>query len=137
MNGILGMAQMLQVSDLPEAERIEYAGVILTSGRLLLRLLNDVLDLSKIEAGKLSVVAEAFDPESVIRDCMDLFAVTARQKGLRMERIAGDLKARFYVGDADRIGSMLANLVSNALKFTSAGRISVKDRKSTRLNSSH
>jgi len=128
MNGILGMAQLLTAPDLPPAEREEYVQVILQSGRTLMTLLNDILDLSKIEADKLELESIPFTPSGIAQECQILFAKTAMDKGLRL-RAETDLPGRQTVcGDPSRLRQMLSNLISNAVKFTEAGEIVISVR---------
>jgi signal transduction histidine kinase len=84
MNGILGMAQMLLMTEVDDADRRDYARTILGSGQTLLTLLNDILDLSKIEAGKLELETASFAPASLVDDVMSLFAEPARAKNLQL-----------------------------------------------------
>jgi len=127
MNGILGMAQVLLMPDVSEAERQDYARTIVGSGEILLALLNDILDLSKVETGMVELEAVALDPAQVIGEAQALFAQTARSKGLRIE--AGWSGApQQYLGDAHRLRQMLGNLVSNAVKFTAQGKIRIEGR---------
>jgi signal transduction histidine kinase/DNA-binding response OmpR family regulator len=125
MNGILGMAQLLLKPDVGHEDRIDYTRTILSSGQTLLALLNDILDLSKVEAGKLQLEASLFEAEQIIRETVALFAEAARSKGLHIEgRWTGARKQR-YRGDARRLRQMLANLVGNAIKFTQHGQIRI------------
>ena len=127
MNGILGMAQVLQMPGVSEAERLDYARTILGSGQTLLTLLNDILDLSKIEAGKVELEVIALEPEQVIGEAQALFAQTARGKGLRIETDWSGAP-RNYLGDPHRVRQMLSNLVGNAVKFTAEGQIRIEAR---------
>jgi signal transduction histidine kinase len=85
MNGMLGMAQLLLSPNLTDNERLDYARTILNSGQTLLTLLNDVLDLSKIEAGKFDLAAAAFDPQQLIQETVALFAAAPARKGLDLQ----------------------------------------------------
>jgi signal transduction histidine kinase/ActR/RegA family two-component response regulator len=126
MNGILGMAQLLLMSDLTEQERLEYARTILHSGDTLLTLLNDILDLSKVEAGKLELQFSAFAPRQLISETAALFREPIESKGLRLEsNWRGPDNIRYW-GDALRLRQMLSNLVSNAAKFTAQGVIRIE-----------
>ncbi|CAG0952996.1 hypothetical protein ARNL5_00259, partial [Anaerolineae bacterium] len=125
MNGILGMAQLMMLPDLGDAERQEYARTILNSGQTLLTLLNDILDLSKVEAGKVELEYADCDPEQIVRETAALFAEAAQSKGLAIEAgWQGTAGGRYRV-DATRLRQMLSNLVSNAIKFTSRGGIRI------------
>ena len=134
MNGILGMAQMLLMPTLTDDDRQDYARIILNSGQTLLALLNDILDISKVEAGKLELESAALDPAQIIHEIQVLFAETAGHKGLRIE--SGWIGAtaqpgqpgQRYLGDPHRLRQMLSNLVGNALKFTAQGHIRIEAR---------
>lgn len=125
LNGILGMAQLMLMPDLPEAKRIEYARTVLTSGESLLNLLNDILDLSKIELGKLKLHSMEFDPEVVLRETTLLFAGSAKAKNLRIEYQWSGPQGVSYQTDSHRLHQMLFNLVGNAIKFTPNGGIRI------------
>jgi len=127
MNGILGMAQLLLQPDLTIAEQQEYARTILSSGQTLLSLLNDILDLSKVEAGKLELHQGAFSPVQVLADTVALFTASASQKGLNLavDRESTAV-AGLFLGDATRLRQMLSNLISNAIKFTEQGQVSLR-----------
>jgi signal transduction histidine kinase/ActR/RegA family two-component response regulator len=125
MNGILGMTQLLQADSVSEEERRQYAGIILNSGKVLLNILNDVLDLSKIEAGKLQLVEDNFNPVSVIRETVELFSATAKAKSLRIDLAVNKLSSANYISDSVRLREMISNLISNAVKFTDRGGIVV------------
>ncbi len=128
LNGVLGMAQLLLVPGLTESQCHEYARVILNSGQTLLTLLNDILDLSKIEAGKVELQIAVVHPEQLIRETAALFGEVSRSKGLCMEAIwqgSHDLRCR---ADPIRLRQMLSNLVSNAIKFTVEGFVRVEGR---------
>jgi signal transduction histidine kinase/CheY-like chemotaxis protein len=128
MNGILGMAQLLLSPDLPAGERLDFARTILNSGQTLMTLLNDVLDLSKIEAGKFDLSAAVFAPQQLIHETVALFSASAREKSLDLQgQWHGDAAQR-YRADPIRIRQMLANLVSNAVKFTAQGYVRVEGR---------
>jgi signal transduction histidine kinase/DNA-binding NarL/FixJ family response regulator len=125
MNGILGMAQLLLSSDVCNEDRLDYTRTILNSGQTLLALLNDILDLSKVEAGKFELEVGVFAAEQIVDETLALFAEAARSKGLSIEgRWTGTLNQR-YRGDARRLCQMLINLVGNAIKFTSQGSIRI------------
>jgi PAS domain S-box-containing protein len=123
MNGILGMAQLLLRPDLPETRRDEFARIILSSGQTLLALLNDILDLSKIEAGKFQLDPLLFEPEDLICQTQALFASLAQAKNLEILcKWRGPIKQR-YLADAHRVRQMLSNLLGNAIKFTAKGTV--------------
>ena len=124
LNGVLGMAQSLQHADLPQSE-MEKVNVILESGKSLLLLLNDVLDLSKIEAGKLEIAAVPADPRHTIERTCDLFQATAAEKGLTFETVIADDVPGVLIHDPLRVRQCLSNMISNAIKFTDRGRVRV------------
>ena len=125
LNGVLGMAQLLLMPDIGEEERREYARTILNSGQTLLILLNDILDLSKIEAGKLELKQAAFDPHALVHEIVTLFAEPAHAKQLTIESRWHGPAGRRYEGDAVRLRQMLSNLLCNAIKFTERGSIRI------------
>jgi signal transduction histidine kinase/ActR/RegA family two-component response regulator len=126
MNGILGMAQLLLLPELKEEERLEFARTILNSGQSLLTLLNDILDLSKVEAGKFELARAAFDANRVLEETQAVFNEPARQKDLQLECRWSGPTGRRYWGDPQRLRQMLSNLVNNAIKFTALGGIAIE-----------
>jgi signal transduction histidine kinase len=127
MNGILGMAQLLLMPELKDSDRRDYARTILNSGLTLLTLLNDILDLSKVEAGKFKLEAIALEPRQILHETQALFAEAASRKGLAIEADwVGP--AQRYVSDPHRLRQMLSNLVGNAIKFTQKGHVRIEGR---------
>ncbi|MBL8480565.1 MAG: response regulator, partial [Rhodocyclaceae bacterium] len=128
LNGVLGMAQLLQSEDLDPVERRAYVGTILGSGRALLALLNDILDLSKIEAGKMELARATFAPGQLLDETVLLFGELAQRKGLRLgAHWQGDAHAHYW-GDPGRLRQMLGNLVNNAIRFSAGGLIEIEAR---------
>jgi PAS domain S-box-containing protein len=125
MNGILGMAQLLLLPGLSDRERQEFARTILDSGKTLLTLLNDILDLSKIEAGKIELAPSAFQPQRLVDDIRALFRELAGNKGLNFTVTWLGAADACYWADINRLRQMLSNLVSNAIKFTEQGEVNV------------
>ncbi|TCJ11969.1 response regulator [Parasulfuritortus cantonensis] len=123
LNGILGMAQLLQDPDLSGAEQLDYAQTILNSGQTLLALLNDILDLSKIEAGKLELDQRPLMPATLLNELPRLFREAAGRKQLAISTAWGGPDSAAYLGDETRLRQMLANLINNAIKFTERGEI--------------
>jgi len=125
MNGVLGMAQLLLLPRLTDAERQRYAKTILESGQALLSLLNDILDFSKIEAGKLELSLAPVQPGALLDDVQALFQEAAQRKSLQL-RVdwQGPPQARYQL-DPLRLRQVLLNLVSNAIKFTASGQIEI------------
>jgi len=132
MNGILGMAQMLLMPDINAGERLDYARTILNSGHTLLALLNDILDLSKVEAGKLELETAVYQPAQVLHEIKALFNEAARAKNLELELDWSGPEYQRYTGDPHRLRQMLSNLVNNAIKFTAQGIIRIEASEVTR-----
>lgn len=124
MNAIMGLAQVLAAEELDPARRREYARVIVRSGEALLKILNDILDLSKVEAGRFDLEPVAFRPDALLEEVRALFADIARERNLALE-VEWRGPAAAYRADAGRVRQMLSNLVSNALKFTASGSIRI------------
>ncbi|NDY56574.1 hybrid sensor histidine kinase/response regulator [Desulfovibrio sulfodismutans] len=125
LNGILGMIQLLELSEL-SGEQKEYLSHAAQSGKRLTALLTDILDLSRIEAGKLVVREEAFSLPDLLGEVEMLFRHAAREKGVALVmRPDADVPARL-VGDAARLRQILLNLVGNAVKFTPSGEVAVE-----------
>jgi signal transduction histidine kinase/AmiR/NasT family two-component response regulator len=125
LNGVLGMAQAMEGDALDPQQR-ERLKVIRDSGEALMDLLNDLLDLSRIEAGKLELETTAVDVEAVVQNACSAFAALAEGKGLAFElRVEPGVKGH-YLGDRGRIRQIVCNLVSNAVKFTPQGQIEVR-----------
>ena len=124
LNGVLGMAQAMAAGPMELAQR-ERLDVIRQSGETLLTVLNDVLDLSKIEAGRLELEEAEFDIAAVAACAHAAFSAVAAQKGLAFDLTVTRAAAGVYLGDAARVRQILNNLISNALKFTEAGHVAV------------
>lgn len=125
MNGVIGTLQLLEASELSESQR-EYVTTAHKSADALLSILNDILDLSKIEAGKLSFEHIAFDMREVVSDIVILHALKAEQKNINLYSDIDDSLPGFLIGDPTRIRQLLVNLISNALKFTEKGEVGVR-----------
>jgi PAS domain S-box-containing protein len=132
MNGILGMAQLLMDGDLSEAERLDYVRTLINSGQTLLALLNDILDLSKVEAGKMELHPVDFSAVQVCEEVAKLFSECAGNKGLSLAVAWAGPEGQRYQADAIRIRQMLANLVNNGIKFTERGSVSICGREVSR-----
>jgi PAS domain S-box-containing protein len=124
LNGVLGMAQAMSRDELAGAQRTRL-DVIRQSGEALLAILNDVLDLSKIEAGKLQLEQAAFDISELTRNAHATFAATAQAKGIGFDLAVSPEAQGVYQGDPVRLRQILYNLISNALKFTDKGAVKV------------
>ncbi|GAB4401577.1 MAG: ATP-binding protein [Rhodoferax sp.] len=128
MNGILGMAQLLLAPDLSQAQRLDYARTVWNSGQSLLALLNDILDLSKIEANKVQLERLCFSPEALLQDVRALFEGAVRDKQLSLRAAWKGAPDACFEGDPHRLRQMLSNLVGNAVKFTAHGQIVLEAR---------
>ena len=125
LNGVLGMAQAMSAGALTSTQR-KRLDVIQTSGEQLLAILNDVLDVSKIEAGKLALEHVEFDLGKLCAGAISTFAAVANSKSLRLELAITESARGRYVGDPTRLRQILTNLVSNAVKFTDQGGVEVE-----------
>ncbi|MDE1149251.1 MAG: ATP-binding protein [Azospirillaceae bacterium] len=124
MTGILGLTRLLLDTGLSMRQR-DYVRTVHESGESLLAILNDVLDLSKVEAGRLEVEATAFDPVALLDGVRDLMAGRAAEKGLDLQvRLSPDFPSRL-TGDPLRLRQVLLNLVGNAIKFTERGWVRI------------
>ncbi len=130
MNGILGMFQLLQHTELTP-EQLEYTKIALQSGKKLVDLLNDILDLAKIEAGKIELEIADFDLPSMISDTFAILALQAREKGLLLTSSHDRDVPSALKGDAGRLRQILINLVGNAIKFTPKGSVTLHIQKSS------
>ena len=130
MNGILGMFQLLQHTELTP-EQLEYTKIALQSGKKLVDLLNDILDLAKIEAGKIELEIADFDLPSMISDTINILALQAREKGLLLTSSQDVDVPSALKGDAGRLRQILINLVGNAIKFTPKGSVTLHIQKSS------
>jgi len=125
MNGILGMTELLLQTEL-NGTQDSYAKTVYSSGESLLSILNDILDLSKIEAGKMNLELVQFDIEDLVFQVVDAFITTAHQKGLEIVvRFVPPNVSPVINGDPLRVRQVLVNLVGNAIKFTERGQITI------------
>ena len=124
LNGVIGTLDMLMASQLPERQK-QFVEIAWDSSRYLLDLVNDILDISKLEAGKLELEHGPFDIRDTVEEAIELLAQQAHQKGLELGYVVtGDVPPRL-MGDAPRIRQVLINLIGNAVKFTDSGEIAV------------
>lgn len=124
MNGIVGLTELLLDTPLDHGQR-DYAETVLESGRSLLDIVNELLDLSKAEAGKFELVEAPFDPREVIEKTVEMLSWKAKHKGLKLTFSMEPEVPRALIGDAVRLRQVLTNLAANALKFTSQGGIAI------------
>src|SRR3954469_13743262 len=124
LNGVIGMNELLLDTDLDD-EQLEYAATARASGEQLLTVINDILDVSKIEAGHLELEQRDFDLHEVVETTSDVIAAAAHAKGLELSVFLGDEVPRVVRGDRGRLAQVLTNLLSNAVKFTPEGEVAV------------
>jgi CheY-like chemotaxis protein len=127
MNAILGFSDLLSSSEYDESEKIEFINMIKSSGKLLLNLINDIIDISKIEAGELKIQKSLFQLESVLEETYNTFKQQLDQSGKKSVQLIlnhrDELNQVKITTDKLRLQQILTNLLSNALKFTNAGEI--------------
>ena len=125
MNGIIGMTGLLMDTDLNEEQR-KFAEVVRESGEALLTIVNDILDISKLEAGKLEIEHIDFDLVDTVESATSLMAAKAREKGIDLGVFVDRATHGVYHGDPTRIRQILLNLLGNAIKFTEKGGVSLQ-----------
>lgn len=125
MNGLFGLADLLTYTELNEAQK-EYVGLIQHSANILLQIINDILDLSKIESGKLELENEDFNLREMAISTVKLFESAARQKGIDVIYSANSKIPASVNGDMGRLRQILINIISNAVKFTDQGVVVLK-----------
>lgn len=127
MNAVLGLASALLDGNLPDEQR-RVASAIRESGEALLRILNDILDLSKLDAGRLTFELVPFSPAALTQEAVSVHGPAAMAKGLNIQAETDPDLPSTLMGDAGRIRQVLMNLVSNAVKFTNTGEIAIRTR---------
>ncbi len=125
LNGLLGMLQLLEGSVTQQDAR-DYVQLAIDASRRLTRLLSDILDLSKVEAGKMTIQSFPFDLLDTLKHIYELFRPLADQTGISLKLYLHPELPRFVVGDANRLQQVCNNLLGNAFKFTSSGAISLE-----------
>ncbi len=123
LNAILGFAQIMQQSQTLPPEHLENVKIINRNGEYLLSLINDILDMSKIEAGKLTLSEQDFDLHHLLDEVYELFYLKARNKSLQLQVKWSDKLPRYVHTDSGKLRQVLINLISNAIKFTHTGKI--------------
>ncbi|TQV88475.1 ATP-binding protein [Aliikangiella coralliicola] len=124
MNGVIGMVELLRATKLQDTQR-HYVDIISRSGKTLLNIINDVLDYSKIEAGKMQLESVDFSLHHLIEDCTNLFEVTANEKSICFIGNLSPAVPALLVGDPTRLTQLLINLLGNAFKFTEGGTVAL------------
>jgi signal transduction histidine kinase/CheY-like chemotaxis protein len=124
MNGVIGMVEMLRDTPLDENQK-HYVEVIHRSGETLLAIINDILDYSKIEAGKMQLESVDFDLDELIENCVQLFGATSSKRGVELFGGLEDSVPTKITGDPTRLRQIIINLLGNAFKFTSEGFVSL------------
>ncbi|WP_026842848.1 response regulator [Citrifermentans bremense] len=125
MNGVLGMAELLLHSELDEKQK-SYVEMLHQSGESLLGIINDILNISKIEAGRLEIERIPFDLHETARGAVELYREVGRRKGVAVELQIEEDVPRCVVGDPNRLRQVLINVVNNGLKFTEKGSVQVR-----------
>jgi len=128
MNGVIGLAQLLEMTDLTPEQR-RYIDALKRSGSSLLQLINDILDLSKIEQHKIDLEIRDFDLLEETTNTVNMLSLRAREKGLDLSALIDPDVPQFLKGDAGRLRQIITNLISNAVKFTAKGSILLHIRK--------
>lgn len=125
LNAILGMANLLEDTKLDDSQA-DFVRTICDSSQNLLQIINDILDLSKIEAGKVELEAIAFSPRKVMGDIHKMLQYKAGERGLKLVNKVGQEVPETVVGDPTRFGQIVTNLIGNAIKFTPAGSVTTR-----------
>ncbi|WP_298161395.1 ATP-binding protein [Brevundimonas sp.] len=131
LNGIIALTELLERRQ-SDPTSASMARTIVASGRTLEHVVNDILDVAKIEAGQLKFEIQPFNLVEVLSDTIDLHRATAEAKGIRLELLIPPAATGLYNGDRTRIGQLVSNLVSNAVKFTQTGSVRVTVRRRSR-----
>ncbi len=124
MHGVVGMTELLLLGDL-RAEQREMLGVLRNCASSLMSLLNDILDLSRVEAGCIELRAASFDPRSIASTVVELMRASAERKGLALSLVIDPAVPALVIGDSGRIHQVLVNLVSNGIRFTGRGGVTL------------
>jgi signal transduction histidine kinase/CheY-like chemotaxis protein len=122
LNGVIGMLSLLSSTPLTD-EQHEYVSAARSSGEALMTVINDILDIARIEAGRLVIDRQEFDPHDVVEMSCDMVAATAATSGLELQSFVHDDVPRAVYGDRMRVSQVLVNLLSNAVKFTEKGEV--------------
>jgi len=125
MNGVIGMTDLLMESKLDDKQK-HFAQIIQDSGAALMRIINDILDLSRLEAQRITLEQAEFEYSSVVSGVVDILNPQAREKGIELNYEIDEQVHGSYLGDYGRLRQVMVNLVGNAIKFTRQGSISIK-----------
>ncbi|WP_051676866.1 PAS domain-containing hybrid sensor histidine kinase/response regulator [Maridesulfovibrio frigidus] len=125
LNGIMGVLQILREMS-PSEEQLEYVGIAIQSSKRLTNLLGDILDLSRVEAGKIELYNEPFRLRTMMQSIEQQFAPVCEKKGLTLKFRISNSIPKSIIGDQDRLIQIISNLVNNAIKFTETGTISIE-----------
>ncbi|MDQ9172326.1 ATP-binding protein [Oxalobacteraceae bacterium R-40] len=125
LHGIIGIGELLSLRKY-DAEYQKLCNALSKSARVLLQLVNDVLDIAKIESGKAEIKKAGFNLHALLRDTLDIFSHQAEEKKLETELLIDPQTNRYWIGDANHIQQVLVNLIGNAIKFTEVGTVTVR-----------
>ena len=128
LNGVIGVAQLLKKPGMDERARSDLLETIIASGRALHAVTNDMLDLSKVESGRMDLLQRTFDCNELLQQALRLFAPAARARQLWLGAVCLDEGPRRYVGDDLRLLQMISNLVGNAIKYSERGGVNIAAR---------
>ena len=124
LNGVIGVTDMLLQTQL-DVEQRQQLNIVKTSGEMLLAVINDILDYSKVESGKLQMDAAPFSLRAVISDTVRMLSYSAEQKGLKLQQVVEPGLTDRMIGDFGRVRQILVNLAGNAIKFTAHGTVTI------------
>ncbi|MGM0509336.1 MAG: histidine kinase dimerization/phospho-acceptor domain-containing protein, partial [Fusobacteriota bacterium] len=133
MNGVIGMTELLKGTNLEEEQK-EFVKNILKSSDKMMDIINDILDISKIEAGKIELEKTKFDLRKVIKDIIDSFALSAQKKNIELVYYVNPKVPIMLKGDKGKISQIIINLISNAIKFTKQGDVYLEVNVKNRVN---
>ena len=125
MNGVMGMAQLLLKTPLDD-KQTRFADMLLSSSRALLGIINNILDLSKIESGMMTLTIDSIDMKSMVQEAMDRVEGVAVQKELKLSHTVAQVRNGTFDGDSPRIIQLMVNLLGNAIKFTEQGEVTLE-----------
>ncbi len=136
LNGVLGITEILQTTKL-DSEQRNYLDMVVDSGKQLLRVIDDILDFSKVEAGRMELEKVPFNPKSMMTDISAIYQVNAQRKGLALRCELDDGIDGAVLGDPSRIRQILANFISNAIKFTEKGEVCIRANRTSLDDGKH